>query len=60
MGAALSQRLGRAVGTRVVDLEDRDLIFDASQQAETWDDLPAKIKRLVEEIEARPQGLGDR
>lgn len=60
MGAALSRRLGKAVGTRVVDPDDRDLIFDASQRAETWEDLPPKIRRLVEEIESRPQGLGNR
>lgn len=60
MGAALSRRLGKAVGTRVVDPDDRDLIFKASLQAETWEDLPTETRRLVEEIESRPQGLGGR
>jgi hypothetical protein len=60
MSAALSRRLGEAVGTHVVHPDERELIFNAALVADTWEDLPVKVQRLVAEIEARPDELGGR
>lgn len=53
-GPELSRRLGVALGTRTVSVRERQIVFDAAGRDETWDDLPDSVKRLVEDIEARP------
>lgn len=58
--AELSRYLGQVLGTHVVEPDERQLVFVASQQADTWEDLPVEVRRLVKEIEARPVGLGGR
>ena len=60
MSPDLSRRLGAAVGTRVVSPDERSAIIAALPGVEEWPDLPAEIRQLVEEIESRPEGLGDR
>jgi hypothetical protein len=55
MGPDLSRRLGRALGTHVVSLLERDTV--TSVDADGWDDLPADVQTLVTEIEARPGPL---
>ena len=54
MTPELSRRLGEAVGTKYVTLDERHLIQDAAASAEAWDDLPSDVRALVEAIEARP------
>lgn len=54
MTPELSRRLGQAVGTKPATPAERLAIQDASRTAETWRDLPANIRSLVVDIEARP------
>lgn len=53
-GAELSRYLGEILGTHVVDPDDRQLIWLASERARTWDDLPVEVQRLVKKIESQP------
>ena len=54
MTPELSRRLGEALGTRYVLLDEQKAVRDAAATAESWEDLPRDIQALVEEIEARP------
>jgi len=53
----LSRRLGLALGAHQVTWQERKIITDAMDQARTWGDLPAAVRQLVEQIEARPVAL---
>jgi hypothetical protein len=50
----LSHRLGVALGTHDVTPKERKTVAAASESAETWDDLPHEVRRLVLAIESRP------
>lgn len=52
-GAALSRRLGDALGTRTVSPGERQTVVTAAVQVEVWDDLPPDVRTLVETIEQR-------
>ena len=54
MSPELSRRVGEALSTHVVTPDERLRILAAMETAESWDDLPATIQRLLLEIEARP------
>lgn len=56
MTPELSQRLGQALGRHPVLPGERTLIIAASVDAETWDDLSAEIRALIQDIEARSPG----
>lgn len=49
----LSRRLGRALGSRPVDPDDRRAVIDAAETANTWDDLPAPVRSIVRRLERR-------
>lgn len=50
----LSRRLGSALGRHIVTPAERKAILRAATRADRWDDLPADIRQLVEQIEQRP------
>lgn len=50
----LSRRLGRALNQHQATLNERAVVVEAAQKAETWDDLPAAMQALVVDIEGRP------
>jgi len=54
MGLALSQRLGRAFSRTAVTPGEKDKVLAAAEKVETFNQLPAPIKSLVEDMEARP------
>lgn len=56
-GPDLSLRLGRALGRHDVQPSERATVVDAAREADLWDDLPADIQALIEEIESRPGGV---
>lgn len=54
MNADLSRRLGRALGAgRPVPLQQRVLIIAAAKKVDTWQQLPADVRALVQRIERR-------
>lgn len=57
MTPELSQRLGQALGRHPVVPQERAAVTAAALKAETWEDLPTKIRALVEDIESRPPGM---
>lgn len=54
MTPELSRRVGAAMGTKYVTLDEQQFIRDALRTAEVWGDLPSDVQRLVLNIEARP------
>jgi hypothetical protein len=54
MGPELSRRLGRALGTREVTPAERATVAKAAEAADTWEDLPEPVRKLVTAIEERP------
>jgi hypothetical protein len=54
----LSRRLMRALSDHPVSPAERRAVIEAAEQMQTWDALPANIKELVREIEARVYPLG--
>ncbi len=54
MNGDLCRRLGKALGTHDVTPDERRTVARASEDAETWDDLPVNVRSLVTEIEQRP------
>jgi transposase len=54
MTPELSRRLGKALGQHVVTPDERSMVTSAAEQVDTWEQLPALVRALVEEIEARP------
>lgn len=60
---ALEIRLADALGAHDVHPEDRALIQQAyvaaGADAATWDDLPADVQALIEEIENSPREAWD-
>jgi ADP-ribosyltransferase exoenzyme len=50
----LSRRVGALVGSRLVTLDERELIADAVDLAESWADLPADVRSLLDRIADRP------
>ena len=57
MMPGLSRRLGRALGMKTVSPAEHVRVADAAAKAgiDNWEDLPANIRALVEDIERRPQ-----
>lgn len=55
MNPDLSRRLGSALGTHVVTLDERDAIVAASEDptVRDWPDLSVDVQRLVTDIEER-------
>jgi len=51
----LSRRIGRAF-SHVILTDERITIIDALEKGnvQTWEELPAEMRTLVEEIESRP------
>lgn len=60
---ALHDRLSDALGAHDVHPEDRNRIqqayLDAGGDEATWDDLPAGVQRLIEQIEETPRQSWD-
>lgn len=54
MNADLCRRLGKAIGTHAVTPRERRIVARASENAETWDDLPEMVQQIVTIIERRP------
>lgn len=54
MSPDLSRRLADVLAEHFVTPDERGRIQDAARNAEDWSDLPADVRRLVFEIEARP------
>lgn len=54
MGPELSRRLGRALGTKTVPLDEQATVRDATRTAEVWEDLSPEVQALVEQIESQP------
>ena len=54
MTPELSRRVGTILGQHLADPAERARIAEALTQAEIWNDLPADIRALLEEIERRP------
>lgn len=54
MNPDLSRRIAAIVGARPVDPDDRDAIVDAAQVAESWEELPAEIRALLERLAGQP------
>lgn len=50
----LSRRVGAIMGAHLVTPSERELIVAAVEGADGWNDLPAEIQRLLEEIDRRP------
>lgn len=52
----LSRRVGGILGAHVVLPDERESVVNAieDEEVETWDDLPADVRDLLEEIETRP------
>lgn len=55
--AELSRRVGRILGTHQVSPAERDMVNAAVEIAATWADLPADVRSLLEQIDARPGGI---
>lgn len=53
-GPELSHRLGLALGTRTVSLDERNAVVTAAAVAQTWADLPPEVQAIVGDIEGRP------
>jgi hypothetical protein len=56
-GPELSRRLGRALGSRPVDPTLRAQINEAAEKVETWEQLPPRVRQVVEELERQPTSL---
>jgi hypothetical protein len=54
MGPDLCRRLGRALGTHEVTPAERTTVARAAEAADTWEDLPEPVRKLVTAIEDRP------
>jgi len=54
MTPQLSRRLGAVFTHAGVTTEERERIVTAARAAEEFGDLPADVRSLVEQIEARP------
>lgn len=50
----LSHRIGDALGTHMVSVDERRTITAAMDKAQAWAELPADVQALVEQIEKRP------
>lgn len=48
MNPDLSRQIAAIVGVRWVEPDDRQRIWDASQSVDTWDELPADIRGLLD------------
>lgn len=54
MDVNLSRRLAAACDRGRATIEERQQIVDAAQDAEHFSDLPSAVRRLVQQLEARP------
>lgn len=54
MNAETSRRLARALDLGHATLEERQVLVDAAQVAETFDELPPGARLLVERLERAP------
>ena len=53
MSPDVSRQLGRILGRHVVRPDERDRIIGAARDAEVWEDIPADIRALLDEIDRR-------
>jgi hypothetical protein len=58
MDPELSRRLARALSEHPVSPEERRIVVQAAEQAESWDMLSDTVKALIRDIEARLFPLG--
>ncbi len=54
MRRELSQKLAQIMNVHDVSLDERSIIVDAAQEAETFNDLSVEVKDLLRDIENRP------
>lgn len=53
MGPELSRQLGKILGTYQPTLQERLDVIEAAENVETWEELPAATKKLLQQIKDR-------